>query len=391
MKKILLVNNSFDVGGIQSSMINMANEISKYYDVHLFIYNPTGVMKDRVSANVKILDVSWRFRCLGMTIKEVLRTKKIKFIAFRVFATVWTKVFDNRLPISLAIKHQPKMVGYDLAVAYHQEQRKKAVMSGFARVVDQCVEAKKKVAWLHFDSKKLDLDSCFNNPFYEKMDCLVCVSRSLKENFAITYPELGRKTDYCYNFIPYDVIREKSRLPQEIAYPNNKFVCCSVCRLSFEKALVRGISALVDIFKAHPEIVWYIAGDGAERKNIENIIKENGLENQIVLIGNQLNPYPYIRNADLTLNVSYHEAAPMAFLESKTLGTPVFATRTSSADELLNNNVDSFICENSQKGIRDAFAELMNHKEWIESATAVLENYSASNEESFAKVGELIG
>lgn len=391
MKKILLINKSFDVGGIQSSMINMANELSNYYEVHLFMYNPAGVMKDRVSANVKILDSSWRFRCLGMTMKDVLRTKKIKLIAFRVFAMVWSKLFDNRLPIALAIKHQPKMIGYDLAVAYHQEQRKKAVMSGFARVVDRCVEAEKKVAWLHFDCKNVDLDSRFNNRFYEKMDRLVCVSRSLKENFASAYPELGDKTDYCYNFIPYDVIKEKSGMPQEIAYPSDKFVCCSACRLSPEKALTRSISALADVFKVHSEIVWYIAGDGAEQENIEKAIKENGLEQQIVLMGNQSNPYPYIRNANLVLNVSYHEAAPMAFLESKTLGTPVFATRTASAEELLNNNVDSFICDNSEKGIHDAFAELMNHKERIEHAAAELKNYQASNEGSFAKIKELIG
>ena len=90
MKKILLVNKSFAVGGIQSSMINMANELSKYYEVDLFLYNPHGNMKDRLNASVKVLEPSWRFRCLGMTVKETIQTKKIKYIAFRLFSSVWS-------------------------------------------------------------------------------------------------------------------------------------------------------------------------------------------------------------------------------------------------------------------------------------------------------------
>lgn len=390
MKKILLVNKSFTVGGIQSSMINMANELSKYYEVHLFLYNPSGVMKDRVNSSVKVLEPSWRFRCLGMTVKDAFRTKKIGFVVFRIFAMVWSKLFDNRFPIAIAIKHQPKMTGYDLAIAYHQEQRKKSVMSGFARVVDRCVESKKKVAWLHFDSNTIDLDSQYNNPFYQKMDKVVCVSKSLMEHFAKAYPELSNKMDYCYNFMLYDVIKEKGLERQEIEYPANKFICFSACRLTEEKALVRGVSALSEVMKAHNEIVWYIAGDGVERNNIEKAIASHGLEQQIILIGNQPNPYPYIRNANLVLNVSYHEAAPMVFFESKALGTPVFSTRTSSATELLSDKIDSFICENSEDGIRDQFAWIIENKQYVENAKIQLATYYASNEASMLKIKKLI-
>lgn len=390
MKKILLINKSFAVGGIQSSMINMANELSKYYEVDLFLYNPHGNMKDRLNASVNVLEPSWRFRCLGMTVKETFHTKIIKYIAFRLFATVWAKLFDNRLPIDIAIKNQSKMTGYDLAIAYHQEQRKKSVMSGFSRVVDRCVEARKKVAWLHFDSNTIDLDSRFNNQFYRKMDKIVCVSRSLMENFSKSYPQLTDKMDYCYNFMLYDLIKEKALDNQSIEYPKNKFVCFSACRFTEEKALVRGVSALSKVLKAHNEIVWYIAGDGPERGNIERAIDLYGVEDQILLIGNQTNPYPYMKNADLLLNVSYHEAAPMVFLESKAVGTPVFATRTSSVSDLLNDNQDSFVCENSEEGIYERFAWLMNNKYCVERAKLNLTDYHPNNEESLLKIKEML-
>ena len=371
-------------------MINMANELSEYYEVHLFLYDPSGDMKERVNSKVKVLEPSWRFRCLGMTVKDSLRTKNIKFVVFRIFAAMWSKLFDNRLPINIAIKHQPKMTGYDLAIAYHQEQRKKSAMSGFSRVVDKCVESKKKVAWLHFDSNAIDLDSQYNNPFYQKMDKVVCVSKSLMENFSNAYPELRNKMDYCYNFLLYDEIKRKGLERQELEYPANKFICFSACRLTEEKALVRGVSALSEVMKEHNEIVWYIAGDGVERNNIEKAIKYHGLERQVKLIGNQPNPYPYIRNADLVINVSYHEAAPMIFFESKALGTPVFSTRTSSATELLRDKIDSFICENSEDGIREQFAWVVENKQYVENAKMQLGTHYASNKASILKINKLM-
>ena len=391
MKKILIVNKSFEVGGIQSSMINMANELSKYYEVHLFLYNPKGILKERLDSKIKIIEPSWRFQSIGESLRGSFKTKNFKIIAFRIFATIWSKLFSNRLPINLAIKHQGKLTGYDLAIAYHQEQRKKSVVSGFSRMVDQCVQAKRKVAWLHYDFDTVNLDSQYNNQFYQKLDKVVCVSKSLRDNFIKKYPELREKADYCYNFMAYEEMKEKSKREQDIVYSVNKFICFSACRLAKVKAVVRAVYALSDVLKKNRNVVWYIAGDGPERNNIEEAIKANCLEQQIVLIGNQSNPYPYIRNANLVLNVSYHEAAPMIFLESKALGTPVFATRTSSAEELLQNKVDSFICENSEEGIRDMFTWIVENKEKVENAKLQLANYCASNEDSLAKIKEFLG
>lgn len=383
MKKILIVNKSFETGGIQSSMVNMANELCKYYQVDLLIYNPEGIMKNRLDSKVNVINACERLKALCTTPKKLIWSKNA---AFGYFAMIWTKLFGNRLPISMAIKKQSVLAGYDLAIAYHQEQRKKTVGSGFARVVDKCVDAKVKVAWLHYDSNIVKLDEAFNNPFYEKMDRVVCVSKSLMHAFANNYPFLANKMDYCYNFMNYEDVLEKSKLEQIIKYQNNKFVCFSACRLVNVKGIERAINALASVFHEHSEIVWYIAGDGPERINIEECIRKNGLEGQIVLIGNQNNPYTYMKNADLLMNVSYNEAAPMVFFEAKKLGVPVFATETLSARELLDDGVNSFICENSEKGLIEVFSDIVNNKHKITIAKKNLEGFCADNEESLKKI-----
>lgn len=386
MKRILVVNKGLAVGGIEIALVNMVNTLQEHYQVDLLIFDPTGHVKDRLNKKVMLLEPSWRIQALGMPLNRVIRTKRPLFILFRLFATAWTKLFDNRLPVNIAIKHQKKLMGYDLAISFHQEMRKHTVASGFSRFVDRCVEAKRKVAWIHYDCTFKDMDSAFNNPFYEKMDKIVCVSRSLRDGFVARFPQFAEKAEYCYNFLNLQQLEEQSLQKQEHAYPPEKKICFIASRLAKEKALVRAITTLAPIFRKHQEWMWFIAGEGPEQENIEKVIQKEQLQQQVILLGNLSNPYPYMRNADLLMNVSYHEAAPMVFLEAKALGVPVFATRTISAEELLSDTVCGFLCDNTEKGIFDGFQHLMENPKELDDRKENLRNYQASHVESLKKI-----
>jgi glycosyltransferase involved in cell wall biosynthesis len=145
------------------------------------------------------------------------------------------------------------------------------------------------------------------------------------------------------------------------------------------------------VFQQHPEVMWYIAGDGPEREAIEQEIQSHGLQDQVILLGNLSNPYPYMRNADLLMNLSYHEAAPMVFLEANALSTPVFATETSSARELLEGYPCSIICENSEQGIYKAFSDWAERppEKGIHSSEAVCCEHN--NDRSLLKIQQWLG
>lgn len=374
------------MGGIQSSLINLANALTKVCSVDLFIYSPQGPLKERLSPQVRILPTSWRTQALGMSLGAAFRSGSLRTALFRGFSAVWAKLFDNALPLRIAFSHEPRLTGYDLAIAFHQEQKRHYVVSGFIRFIDTRVEAKRKAAWLHYDPSMLELDNDFNLPLYRRMDKIVLVSRSLKEKYDRLYPELSLRTDYCYNVVDRDDLLRKSGLPQPVPYPEGKMICFSASRLSEEKALVRGVKALAPVFRAHSELMWFIAGEGTERERIQSAIHEEGMDDRILLIGQQSNPYPYMRHADLLMNVSFHEAAPMVFLEAHMLGVPVFATRTSSADELLRNEKTDFICENAEEGIRECFARLMANPRQLIQAKRRLETAQWPFEDGVSRI-----
>ena len=389
-KRILFINRYFEVGGIQSSLINMANELCEDYDVDILAYYPEGALKSRLDSRVNIIEPSWRLKALGMSLGTALRSKNLLIILFRLLSAVWAKVVDNKLPISIALKHQKKLKGYDLAIAYRTETRKEIVTSGFSRVLDKCVEAKTKAVWIHCDAKKINVSKEFNKDFYNCADKIVGVSKSVMENFETVYPNFSDKMDYCYNFMNYGEILSKSNEKQATQYPENKFICFSACRLSEEKGIVRGIKSFAPVFKKHEDILWYIAGDGPEKENIENTIISEGLEGRIILLGRQNNPYPYMKKSDLYLSLSYHEAAPMVYMEAKALHVPVFSTKTSSTEEMLKDGIEDFICENSEEGIRKKFSEIMGNRDKILSAVKNLENYNGSNDDSLRKIAEWV-
>ncbi len=387
-KRILLINSHFKIGGVETALVNMANELCKQYSVDLLIYNPIGPMRERLDSRVNVINACSALRAMGMTAKEALASKNLFIILFRIFGSSWSRVFYNRFPIWIATKLQKKLIGYDLAIAFRQEVYKNVMDSGYSRVLDRCVEAKCKAVWIHFDSVNFDNDSKYNFRYYEKADKIVGVSKSVAEAFKKVNPSLAEKTDYCPNFFDYADLKDKGGVEQEIKYPVDKFICFSACRMSKGKAFVRGISAFAPVFREHEDIIWYIAGDGPEKKNIEEAIKSEGLEGRIVLLGNQSNPYPYMKNADLTVLLSYYEAAPMVYTESKLFGVPVFSTETSSTREMIIDGVEGFICENSETGIRDAFSDIMNNREKIARVKENLKSYCPSNDESLKKIEE---
>lgn len=388
-KKILIINSYFEIGGIESALVNMVNTLCKSYDIDILAYNPVGPMKDKLAPEVNVIKPSFALKALGMTPKQAFATKNPLLILFKIFGALWTFVFDNRLPVYLATIIQPKLKGYDLAIAYRGEPRKKMLMSGYARILDRCVEAKKKVVWIHFDAMYYkELYAC-NEKYYKRVDKIIGVSKSVAEKFKKANPGLSDKVDYCPNFMDYESLFELSNKVQQTEYPENKFVCFSACRLSEEKGLLRAISALSSILKVHEDVVWYIAGDGPERNAVEDLIAENGLEGRIILLGNQTNPYPYMKNADLYLSVSYHEAAPVVYAEAKALSVPVFSTETTSAYEVLNDGVEDFICENSEDGIKVRFAELMENRSLVINSKEKLLGYKGSNAEACSAVQRL--
>ena len=348
-KSILFIVESFNTGGIFSSLLNIVNELCDSFDVTVF----TCVNNDNskfFKSNVKILKANWKLEALNSSI-TVLRKKTLKMYIYKMIATVWSKLFDNRLPIYDAISNEQFLGEYDLVCVFSPERNRHVTWSGFSRLAQRKTKSGTLISWIHYDPNNVDCDIKFNKKYFDKLSYLCGVSKSVIDAFSKKYPNLKCDMTYCYNILNINLIDSLKLEKKDFSYPSDKLVLFSAARLAKEKAFERAIHAFSESFHKYKNVKWFIAGEGTELIKIKEAIKQEKLENHVILIGNKRNPYPYMKDCDLYLNVSYHEALPMVFLEALYLKVPVFCTNTLSAKEILSENVNAIICENNSESM----------------------------------------
>lgn len=86
-----------------------------------------------------------------------------------------------------------------------------------------------------------------------------------------------------------------------------------------------------------------IIGEGSERKNLENLIKENELENTFLLAGNIDRAYELLTAFDIYVCSSVKEGFPYSILEAMGAGLPVVSTRVGGIPEMIKDNENGFL------------------------------------------------
>lgn len=129
-------------------------------------------------------------------------------------------------------------------------------------------------------------------------------------------------------------------------YNINSKIILSIGLLCEIKRFDRIIPIAKEIFEKHPDWSWVICGDGPERKNLENQISENNLENKIILTGNVPNISDFYKNAAMFVLTSQMEGLPMVLLEAKAHKLPIvsFDIQTGPSD-IIRDNQNGFLIE----------------------------------------------
>lgn len=115
-------------------------------------------------------------------------------------------------------------------------------------------------------------------------------------------------------------------------------------RLSIEK----GILNLVEAIKRIDTGKLIIAGDGPERKRIENFVKKNKLEDRIILVGylNQKQIREYIKKSKfIVLPSIWYENCPYSILETMEIGKPIIGSKIGGIPELIEDEENGFLYE----------------------------------------------
>ena len=385
-KRILIVNNNMYVGGVQRALVNLLKEIASEHDVTLLLFYKGGALLRDVPERVHVITACSALRGWGTSREDA---GGLRFRCSRAFSAAITRAAGRKQICRLLFPFQKKLRGYDAAISYLHSGNDHVFYGGCNEFVLQCVEAKRKVAFLHCDYEKIHAFSRYNAKLYQKFDAIAACSHGCKEAFLRVFPELRQKVHVVHNCHDYLQLRHDAAQAPAV-FPGDTLNVLTVSRFGKEKGVLRAIQAAADLQRAGTPFHYYIIGNGVEYPQAAAMVKRLGLETAVTLLGQMTNPYGYLKSADVLLIPSLSEAAPMVIGEAACLGTPVLSTRTSSADEMIVQPGYGWVCDNTQSGILNGLQRLLSSPELLKRHRARMEQMVFTNSDALAEFQHLI-
>ena len=131
----------------------------------------------------------------------------------------------------------------------------------------------------------------------------------------------------------------------------------SIGRLTKQKNFQLLIKAFLKISEKIPKIKLIILGEGEERKNLESLVKELGLEDKVFLLGYKSNVFNYIYKSKCFISSSLYEDPGFVLIEAGFLNKIIFAADSKTGpSEILDRSNRGFLYKNnSHEDLSDKF------------------------------------
>lgn len=367
MKRILFMCINMNIGGTEKALLTMLNEIgSSKYDITLLMLEEYGGFLNEIPSFVKVKYVN-EYKNIKPLIKEppkllakeLIRNRKyLKGLLILLNYSI-SKITNNT---SYYYKYISKNIrnieeDYDLAVAYA------GPMDFITYFVLNKIKAKKKVQWIHFDITKIGFNKKFAEKNYKKFDKIFVVSEEGKEKLINLIPALNNKVEAFFNIISCNLIENMSKNEKGFDDSFNGVRILTVGRLSKEKGQDLTINVLARLKNEGYNIKWYCIGDGPEKDNYKQIIKNLNIENDYILLGSKLNPYPFMKYCDIYVQPSRYEGYCITLGEARCFDNPIVTTNFTGANEQIKNEVTGLICDISEEGIYKSVKRLLDDKD----------------------------
>ena len=341
MKKVLVVSNAAHSGGVEISLINFIREIKKRTDINvkLLLVENRGVYKEDFEKIIDVKQIQFKNkaydRCISF--KKLSITEKIIRLFLKMVQKISTKAYMKCL-LKNSLEYEEKV---DLVIDYH----------GYGYFgtyyAAKKIHASNKILFLH--AREVEWIDKLGDIAYN-YDYLFAVSNSCAELVRQSSNYFKNKIMIFHNILDIENINKLAQEKINKTFDESYFNILTIGRLEWEK----GYDYVIEIAKQLKNKIkfrWYIIGSGKLEEQLVREIKENNLDKNIIMLGFQRNPYPYLKKCDIYVQPSRNEGYGLAIAEARILKKPIIASKIDSISEhvingktgvLLNLNVEEF-------------------------------------------------
>lgn len=385
-----------EIGGAERALLGLLENIdTNKYEVDLFLMRHSGEMINSIPENVHLLPEIPQYACLAVPITYVIKKLHLvtAFNRWRGKNAATKRVAelglgDNDVAIEYSHKYtlssMPRIGNkkYDVAISFLTPHY----------FVTKKIYAKKKIAWIHTDYSKVQVDQESQLHMWEPYDSIVSISEQAAEEFKMVFPTLSPKVVTVENMLPMQYISDLSN-----AFSTSDEMPCDgrVKLLSIGRfCYAKNFDNIPDICKRLLDrginCKWYIIGFGSDEALIKTKISESGVQDNVVILGKKTNPYPYIKACDLYVQPSRYEGKCVSVVEAQLLNKPVVVTDYSTSLSQLDNGIDGMIVPTDNGECADALSNIIIDKELQLRLIENTKKKDYSNSKEITKIYQLI-
>jgi glycosyltransferase involved in cell wall biosynthesis len=334
-------------GGVETAIIELIKHIDPTeYHVDLLMVEQKGEFLKRIPSwvNIKTLNISTLEKEFVLS-QSIRNTVRYGLKHGLVFSTIWLTIkylFQKGThcpaPAYCAVFGRKKRFQYDLALDFH------GYTSLTTYYISENVEAKKKYTWVHSEPTAEYLGRY--SKYLQNYDGIFCVSKRCEEKAKKSLPPaLREKVKIFKNFIDAERVLNLAQVGPRLPEFKPGLKILTVGRLSPQKGYDIAIQVAYNLKNSGLKFKWYFCGDGEEKEKLHRSIVEAGLNDVIVMMGYQDNPYGYMDSCDIYVQSSRYEGYAVTLVEASIIGCPLVSTDVAGAREEIRNGENGFITE----------------------------------------------
>lgn len=339
-KKIVILINSLDGGGAERVVSTLLNKLVEKYECHLIL------MENKISyeldSRINIISLDESTNQSG-----VIKLLRLPIVAYKLNRIIKKYEFST----VLSFLHRANYI--NVLAKYFSSH--KVIIS--ERIASSSLYNDNTIT-----SK---ISNILINKLYNKSDLIISVSKAIVEDLRNNYG-ITSKQIVIYN--PYDIenIRNLSNENINISIDKDKSIITvgSLGKRKNHQMLINAFSKI-----DNDDTKLYILGKGEEEVNLKNLVSTLNLENRVIFLGFDNNPYKYLTKCGVFVLSSNSEGFPNVLAEAMICGCSCISTDCLSGPrEILapNSNVQFQLLDEVEEAEYGLLTPVNNQKKMIE-------------------------
>ena len=220
--------------------------------------------------------------------------------------------------------------------------------------------------------------------FAKLTDKLITINR---EDYALAKEKMASQIHYIHG-VGVDEQRytpataeEKVAIRKELGFGEDQKLILCIGELLPNKNQTMAIRMMAEVVKTYPDAQLLLAGNGPEKENLEQAIAENGVENNVRMLGYCTCLEKYQKAVDLLVACSKREGLPLNIVEAMLSANPVVASKNRGHCELIEDGATGYLVDvNDVPAMAERVLTLLNDTDKLQEmgiqGRAFAENYS---------------